>query len=323
MTKCLPTILFAETNIGNQMPFGAITTSKKVVFVLCPFFFHLFISPSSLGSELNPTRGEFEVALQPLVHKKIYFSDLVDKMNPNGTMVERAILITDQGFYRMTPGKYQADKCNPLTDIVKISLSKRGDHLVTLHHATTRDSVINGRAYIGTPAKPQLRRTRSFSDIGGKHANLLDAPAAAAASPAVASTQKAEGRSRSNSVAGARSRTSSSSNVVLPDLLTDSRSPAAVAAASVPGVVASATREGDDAFERYSELVVAILKACRENGVKPPEIVFSNVIEVNVAKKGEKKMLVIHAEESTQYLNSHWLKGKKDTCHVYSVSIKK
>jgi hypothetical protein len=38
---------------------------------------------------------------------KVYYSDLVDKMNPNGQMVERAILLTEKGFYRMTPGKYK------------------------------------------------------------------------------------------------------------------------------------------------------------------------------------------------------------------------
>lgn len=57
-------------------------------------------------------------------------------MNPNGNMVERAILLTDKGFYRMTPGKYKPDKFNPIDDIKKISMTSYGDQLVVLHHAT-------------------------------------------------------------------------------------------------------------------------------------------------------------------------------------------
>ncbi len=75
---------------------------------------------SYLSSELNPSRPVFEAAFHKLKDgdSKVYFSDLVDKMNPDGKMVERAILLTDKGFYRMTPGKYNPDKHNALADIL-------------------------------------------------------------------------------------------------------------------------------------------------------------------------------------------------------------
>jgi hypothetical protein len=128
-----------------------------------------------LASELNPTQAAFKsaFAVLPSGDKKVYFSDLVDKMNPNGKMVERAIMLTEQGFYRMTPGKYKPDKHNELADIKAISITTQNDNLVVLHHGSLRDSVINLTFYIGSGAKKQLRRTRSFSNIGGKGQSVL------------------------------------------------------------------------------------------------------------------------------------------------------
>ena len=130
---------------------------------------------SYLSSELNPSRDMFQQSFAKLVDgsKKTYFSDLVDKMNPNGKMVERAILLTDKGFYRMTPGKYNVDKHNALSDIKAISMTTKSDNLVILHHESSRDSVINLTFYIGSGAKKELRRTRSFSNIGGKVNSVL------------------------------------------------------------------------------------------------------------------------------------------------------
>ena len=91
-------------------------------------------------------------------------------------MVERAILLTDKGFYRMTPGKYKPDKHNDLSDITAISMTSKADNLVVLHHKTSRDSVINLTFYIGSGAKKELRRTRSFSNIGGKGQSVLLEP---------------------------------------------------------------------------------------------------------------------------------------------------
>ncbi len=54
-----------------------------------------------------------------------------------------------------------------------ISLTKQSDNLVVLHHGTSRDSVINLTFYIGSGAKKELRRTRSFSNIGGKGQSVL------------------------------------------------------------------------------------------------------------------------------------------------------
>ena len=73
----------------------------------------------------------------------------------------------------MTPGKYKPDKHNELADIKGISLTTQNDNLVVLHHATSRDSVINLTFYIGSGNKKQLRRTRSFSNIGGKGQSVL------------------------------------------------------------------------------------------------------------------------------------------------------
>jgi len=132
-----------------------------------------------LGSELNPSREQFSNTFSrlPSQDKKIYFSDLVDKMNPDGKMVERAIMLTDKGFYRMIPGKYKPDKHNDLSDIVKISMTSKQDNLIVIHHNTSRDSVINLTFYIGSGAKKELRRTRSFSNIGGKAQSSLMAGA--------------------------------------------------------------------------------------------------------------------------------------------------
>jgi myosin-1 len=151
-----------------------------------------------LASELNPTHAEFNAAFAvlPSGDKKVYFGDLVDKMNPNGKMVERAIMLTEQGFYRMTPGKYKPDKHNELADIKAISITTQNDNLVVLHHGSSRDSVINFGAVIGSLKKPQLRRTRSFSDIGGKRRSsfLVDEEVVvgAAAAPARVSGNAAE-----------------------------------------------------------------------------------------------------------------------------------
>ena len=132
-----------------------------------------------LGSELNPHRQAFQESFGRLPSKDstIYFSDLVDKMNPDGKMVERAIMLTDKGFYRMVPGKYKPDKHNDLSDITKISMTTKQDNLIVIHHETSRDSVINLTFYIGSGAKKELRRTRSFSNIGGKAQSSLMAGA--------------------------------------------------------------------------------------------------------------------------------------------------
>jgi hypothetical protein len=150
-----------------------------------------------LNSELNPTREQWQQFFEqmPSNDKTVYFSDLVDKMNPNGKMVERGIMLTEKGFYRMTPGKFKADKHNLLDDIKKISMTKAHDNLVVLHHETTRDSVINFGAVIGTAKKPQLRRTRSYSDIGGKRNSSLmleEAPNVRDRAASVANNNNAE-----------------------------------------------------------------------------------------------------------------------------------
>jgi myosin-1 len=245
-----------------------------------------------LASELNPTQGEFKAsfAVMPNGDKKVYFSDLVDKMNPNGKMVERGIMLTEKGFYRMTPGKYKPDKHNELADIKGISLTTQNDNLVVLHHATSRDSVINFGAVIGSLKKPQLRRTRSFSDIGGKRRSsllvmeeVIPAAAPAAAAPAT--------RERVGSVA-------------------------------VGGVEVS--KEGDDEAERYSEFVTTILVAMSDAKLPLPPVTFNDQINVNVSKKGEPKLVPIRAvpgkDAGKEVPNSFWETGKNE--HVIYFSKK-
>jgi hypothetical protein len=102
----------------------------------------------------------------------------------------------------------------------------------------------------------------------------------------------------------------------------------------------SPDRLGDDSSERYSEFVVALLNACTENGLPPPPVVFTNVIQVNVAKKasglfcccgslftraawqGEKKLVTITAQPSGERLNSDFGKAPKEKDHyiIYSVA---
>ena len=223
-----------------------------------------------LASELNPTADQFKLAfdLMPENDAKVYFSDLVDKMNPNGKMVERGILLTNKGFYRMTPGKYKPDKHNALSDIKKITLTQQGDNLVILHHETSRDSIINFGAVIGGLKKPQLRRTRSYSDIGGKRrlSNMLeDAP-----------------RARAGSVAN-------NNNVKVADVI----------------------REGDDEAERYSEFVVAIMVAMKDQNLPAPEVLFANEISVNISKKaGQPTLAQISSCNSATLPNSIWEQGK-------------
>lgn len=76
---------------------------------------------SYLACALNPTADAFKAAFStiPSGDKKCYFSDLVDKMNPDGKMVERAVMITEKGFYRMTPGK---------VNIVVVVVAPRSSH---------------------------------------------------------------------------------------------------------------------------------------------------------------------------------------------------
>ena len=240
-----------------------------------------------LASELNPTHAEFKEAFgqMPSGDKRVYFSDLVDKMNPNGKMVERAIMLTEKGFYRMTPGKYKPDKHNELSDIKRISLSKQGDNVVVLHHESSRDSVINFGAVIGSLRKPQLRRTRSFSDIGGKRRSSLmleEAP-------------KIAGRDRAASSVTA-------GNVKV-----------AAAPAAAAGGGGEVAKEGDDEAERYSEFVTMVLVAMKEAKMPMPEVVFSDEIGVNVSKKvGEPKVVKVRAVASKEYPNSYWEPGKVD-----------
>ena len=231
-----------------------------------------------LASELNPTQAEFKASFSelPSQDKKVYFSDLVDKMNPNGKMVERAIMLTEKGFYRMTPGKYKPDKHTELSDIKGISLSTQNDNLVVLHHGTSRDSVINFGAVIGSLKKPQLRRTRSFSDIGGKNRMSLmleEAP-------------KLTG--------SARDRSSSNVNDTANEV----------------------TKDGDDEAERYSEFVTTILMALKEANLPAPPVTFSDQISVNVSKKGEAKMVSIRAvagkDAGKDVPNSFWEPGKNE-----------
>ena len=234
-----------------------------------------------LASELNTTAAEFKMQFETMEDNKVYFSDLVDKMNPNGKMVERGILLTNKGFYRMTPGKYKPDKHNALSDIKKITMTQQGDNLVVLHHETSRDSVINFGAVIGGLKKPQLRRTRSFSDVGGKAASSL-----------LMEEHQNVTRDRSGSLAGAGNQ-----------------------------AVAAIIREGDDEAERYSEFVVAILVAMKDAGLAQPEICFENEISVNVSKKiGQPVLLLIKSLHSKEMPNSMWTQGKGE-CFIYSSSL--
>ncbi len=230
---------------------------------------------SYLSSELNPSRVDFELAYHKLGgDTKVYFSDLVDKMNPDGKMVERAILLTDKGFYRMTPGKYKPDKHNELSDIKGISMTKQNDNVVVLHHQGSRDSVINFGAVIGSLKKPQLRRTRSYSDIGGKRRSslLLDPEA--------------------DLSAGVRDR-----------------SPSSAASAVIPAEV---KKEGDDEAERCSEFVTQVIMAIRDAKLPAPTVTFNNEIQVNVAKKGEPKLVLIRAVPNKEMPNSFWETGKTE-----------
>ncbi len=228
-----------------------------------------------LASVLNPTKDAFAEAFatMPTGDKKVYFSDLVDKMNPNGKMVERAIMLTEKGFYRMTPGKYKADKHNELSDITSITLSKQNDNLVVLHHGSSRDSVINFGAVIGSLKKPQLRRTRSFSDIGGKRrSSLLIEEQSDLTEPP---------RDRSGSVA--------------------------------PGnIPAEVKKEGDDEAERCSEFVTQVIMAMTDAKLPPPRVEFTNEISVNIAKKGEPKMVTVRAVPNKDMPNSFWETGKTE-----------
>ena len=247
-----------------------------------------------LSSDLNPTREEFKAAFPAFESKKIYFSDLVDKMNPNGKMVERAIMLTDKGFFRMTPGKYKPEKKNELSDIKRISMTKKNDHLVILHHSDYRDSVINGRAIIGSVSKPKLRRTRSYSNLDGgkRRASLMleDAPTIAPV------------RERSATVAMRGSRKSNNNNNNNSD---------------------EVVKQGDDEAERYSEFVSQILIAMKENGQPAPEVVFADAITVNVSKKqGERIEVTIKSEVSEEFLNSQFEKGKeKGEYIIYSSKL--
>ncbi len=177
------------------------------------------------------------------------------------------------------------------------------DQLVVLHHDTSRDSVINGRAVIGSRSKPQLRRTRSYSDIGGKRrASLM---------------LETEPMGRDRAMSSATEGTG-----FVPPL----------AMANAPAI----EKAGDDASERYvgvivlfacvfcswnvlltavdesySEFVAQIILACVENGLPAPPVEFTNEIRVNVSKKAEKKFVVVRAQESNEQLNSAWGKGKE------------
>lgn len=114
------------------------------------------------------------------------------------------------------------------------------------HVPCSRDSVMNGRGVIGSVSKPQLRRTRSFSDIGGKRVAslMLEGEETITLQMCViflivsAAVVSDAPRGRANSAVG---------NIAI------AQAPAAV------------EKEGDDASERYSEFVSQILLACREN----------------------------------------------------------
>ncbi len=239
-----------------------------------------------LASELNPTQAEFKEAfgVMPSQDKKVYFSDLVDKMNPNGKMVERAIMLTEKGFYRMTPGKYKPDKHNELSDIKGISLSTQNDNLVVLHHGTSRDSVINFGAVIGSLKKPQLRRTRSFSNIGGKGQSVLLAGSRQSAQLAAA------GGNNNNNV-------------------------------EQDPMLGAGAGAGDDEAERHSEFVTTILMALKEANLPAPPVTFSDQIEVNIDKKGGKKTTIISAVPNADMPNSSFIIGKN--AHTITSSNKK
>lgn len=180
------------------------------------------------------------------------------------------VLLTKPLFFQYAP-----DKHNLLSDIKSISLSTLSDQLVVLHHEAGRDSVLNLRTVIGSMAKPQLRRTRSFSQMGEGGKNAISKMTEQA--PAV--------RERALSISAA------------PDV--------------TPAVVAVVSNQADDASERYSELVVCILSAFREQKLPVPLINFSNEIQVNVSKKsGERRLVTIRCVVDKNQLNSTWVKGK-------------
>lgn len=192
-------------------------------------------------------------------------------MNPDGKMVERAILLTDKGFYRMVPGKYKPDKHNALSDIKRVVLSTKCDNLVVIKHETSRDSVINLTFYIGSGAKKELRRTRSFSNIGGK--------------------------AQSSLLAGARQSVQLSNN----------NNSSAPPEDPMLGVAV----KGDDEAERHSEFVAQLVLACREHAGYDLPVEFSDNIQVNVSKKpGVVQPATIEARSNGELGNSTWIKGK-------------
>jgi hypothetical protein len=128
---------------------------------------------------------------------------------------------------------------------------------------------------IGSLKKPQLRRTRSYSDIGGKRrSSLLLEPEA-------------------DLSVGVRERSGSN-------------------AASQAVIPAEVKKEGDDEAERCSEFVTQIIMAMRGAKLPAPTVTFSNEIQVNVAKKGEPKLVVIRAVPNKEMPNSFWEAGKTE-----------
>jgi hypothetical protein len=89
-TKCWPTTCSAERRWWWSLDFALLLSNVP------PCWDSQIWEPGALwgdhnylGSELNVTRADFADAFNKLPDgdKKIYFSDLVDKMNPNGAMV--------------------------------------------------------------------------------------------------------------------------------------------------------------------------------------------------------------------------------------------
>jgi hypothetical protein len=68
--------------------------------------------------------------------------------------------------------------------------------------------------------------------------------------------------------------------------------------------------KGDDEAERHSEFVTQVCKALKQAGLPQVPIHFSDEIQVNVAKKGGSKTVVISATPNADLPNSTWSKGK-------------
>lgn len=88
-----------------------------------------------LSSSSNPTAEAFKRALAapPLGNPKIVFATMAVKVNPAGKPQPRAIMMTDQGIYKLDPQAYKVKKViTPYANIVGVHLSPHKDNFIVI-----------------------------------------------------------------------------------------------------------------------------------------------------------------------------------------------